>query len=147
MGGTKRLGPRVYSDLVHVMHGLYGVMCVCVCLMVLHMFEHFLEAQNPIYSDVLDELRSGRKRTHWMWFIFPQLKGLGSSPMSVRFAIEDETQAKAYWEHPVLGPRLRECFDLVEKSGRTPEQIFSPIDAMKYCSSRELFGSIISGGE
>lgn len=78
-----------------------------------------------------------------MWFIFPQLKGLGSSPMSVRYAIEDEKQAKEYWEHPILGKRLRECFELVENSGKTPEQIFSPIDALKYQSCKALFSQFM----
>lgn len=104
---------------------------------------HFLEAQNPIYDQVLEELRSHNKRSHWIWWIFPQLKGLGSSPMSVRYAIEDEKQATKYWNHPILGKRLRECFDLVENSGKTPEQIFSPIDALKYRSCKQLFSQFM----
>lgn len=107
------------------------------------MLNHFLEAQNPIYDQVLKELRNDRKETHWMWFIFPQLKGLGTSPMSVRYAIEDEKQAKEYWNHPILGIRLRECFALVESSGKTPGQIFSPIDALKYRSCKKLFSQFI----
>lgn len=103
------------------------------------MLDHFLEAQSPIYEEVLKELRNGKKQTHWMWFIFPQLKGLGTSPMSVRYAIEDERQAKEYWDHSILGKRLRECFALVEKSGKTPEEIFSPIDTLKYRSCKQLF--------
>lgn len=102
-------------------------------------FQHFLDAQNPIYDQVLNELRNGHKQTHWMWFIFPQLKGFGNSPMSMRYAIEDEKQAKEYWDHPILGERLRECFEHVESNVRTPELIFSPIDALKYRSCRELF--------
>lgn len=107
------------------------------------MLTHFLEAQNPIYDQVLNELRSGHKQTHWMWFIFPQLKGLGSSPMSIRYAIEDEKKAKEYWDHPILGNRLRECFALVENSDKTLEQIFSPIDALKYRSSKALFSQFM----
>lgn len=103
------------------------------------MLDHFIEAQDPIFEEVLKELRNGEKKTHWMWFIFPQLKGLGASLLSVRYAIEDEKQAKEYWNHPILGKRLRECFALVEKSGKTPEEIFSPIDALKYHSSKRLF--------
>ena len=103
------------------------------------MLNHFLEAQNPIYDQVPEELRGGHKTTHWMWFIFPQLKGLGTSPMSVRYAIQDLSHARAYWDHPILGTRLRECFALVESSAKTPEQIFSPVDAMKYRSCRDLF--------
>lgn len=105
-------------------------------------FKHFLEAQNPIYDQALVELRNGRKETHWMWFIFPQLKGLGTSPMSIRYAIEDGGHAREYWNHPVLGKRLKECFDLVENSGKNPEQIFSPIDALKYKSCRSLFSQL-----
>lgn len=107
------------------------------------MLDHFLETQNPIYDQVLEELRNGRKESHWMWFIYPQLKGLGTSPMSVRYAIDDEKQAKEYWEHPILGKRLRECFELVENSGKSPEQIFSPIDALKYRSSKALFSQFM----
>jgi uncharacterized protein (DUF1810 family) len=107
------------------------------------MLGHFLEAQNPIYDQALNELRNGRKQTHWMWFIFPQLKGLGTSPISIRYAIEDEKQAKDYWNHSILGKRLRECFALVESSRKTPEQIFSPIDAIKYHSSKELFSQFM----
>lgn len=103
------------------------------------MLEHFLEAQNPIYNQVLKELSDGRKETHWMWFIFPQLKGLGTSPMSMRYAIEDDLQAHEYWNHPILGNRLRECFNLVEQSGKAPELIFSPIGTLKYLSCKKLF--------
>ena len=103
------------------------------------MLDHFLEAQNPIYEEVLNELKSGHKRTHWMWFIFPQLKGLGNSPMSVFYAIEDDEHAKAYWEHPILGERLRECFHIVETSNMSLNEIFSPIDALKYQSCKQLF--------
>ena len=102
-------------------------------------FQHFLEAQNPIYEEVLKELRNGKKQTHWMWFIFPQLKGLGTSPMSVRYAIQDLDHAKAYWNHPILGARLRECFALVENGGKSPEEVFSPIDTLKYRSCKQLF--------
>ena len=107
------------------------------------MLDHFLEAQNPIYDQVLEELRNGRKESHWMWFIYPQLKGLGTSPMSVRYAIEDEKQANEYWNHPILGNRLRECFELVENSGKVPEEIFSPIDALKYRSCKALFSQFM----
>lgn len=107
------------------------------------MLDHFLEAQNPIYSQVLQELRDGRKQTHWIWYIYPNLKGLGTSPMSIKYAIQDLEHAKAYWSHPILGERLRECFALVENSGKTPEQIFSPIDALKYRSCRDLFSQFI----
>ncbi|MBU3558734.1 DUF1810 domain-containing protein [Polynucleobacter sp. Nonnen-W13] len=107
------------------------------------MLDHFIEAQNPIYDQVLEELRNGYKKTHWMWFIFPQLKGLGTSPISIRYAIQDELQANEYWNHPILGNRLRECFNLVEQSGKAPELIFSPIDALKYRSCKALFSQFM----
>jgi len=102
-------------------------------------FDHFLEAQNPIYDQVLTELRNGYKETHWMWFIFPQLQGLGSSEMSIRFAIKDSSEAKQYWHHPILGARLRACFDIVEHQKIKPQEIFSSIDYLKYKSSCQLF--------
>ena len=107
------------------------------------MLNHFLEAQNPVYDQVLKELCNGHKQTHWMWFIFPQPKGLGTSPMSIKYAIQDLEHAKAYWAHPILGNRLRECFELVESSGKTPEEIFSPIDALKYRSCIGLFSQFM----
>jgi uncharacterized protein (DUF1810 family) len=106
-------------------------------------FKHFLEAQGPVYPQVIKELKDGHKKTHWMWFVFPQLKGLGTSPMSVRYAIEGQKQAEEYWNHSTLGGRLRECFELVESSGKTPEEIFSPIDTLKYRSCKELFSQFM----
>lgn len=106
-------------------------------------FQHFLDAQNPIYDQVLKELCKGSKEGHWMWFIFPQPKGLGTSYMSISYAIEDEKQAEAYWNHPILGGRLRECLGLVEGSGKALDEIFSPIDVLKYRSSRDLFSQFM----
>jgi len=103
------------------------------------MFEHFLEAQKPVYDKVLEELRTGCKETHWMWFIFPQLLGLGTSDMSIKFAIKDSNEAYKYWNHPVLGARLRECFKIVQYHKIEPQEIFSEIDFLKYKSSYELF--------
>ena len=103
----------------------------------------FVEAQTPVYAQVVAELRAGRKTSHWMWFIFPQAAGLGRSAMSVRYAIRSPEEVQAYVAHPVLGPRLRECTALVEAArakGRTLEEIFGGIDAMKYRSCLELFG-------
>ena len=100
---------------------------------------HFLEAQEDVWTDVLIELKNGRKETHWMWFIFPQLLGLGKSPMSIKYAIKNGEHAKAYWNHPILGSRLRECFDLVERSGKKPIEIFGDIDTKKYNSCKKLF--------
>jgi len=102
--------------------------------------ERFVRAQDGVYDQVCAELRSGRKRTHWMWFIFPQIKGLGSSEMAVRFAISSLEEAKAYLEHPVLGPRLRECAGiLLGVEGRTAEEIFGYPDDLKFHSSMTLF--------
>ena len=106
----------------------------------------FLEAQEPCYADVLGELRRGRKTTHWMWFIFPQVVGLGSSAMSQRFAIGSLDEARAYLAHPVLGARLRECADLLLGTGeRSAEEIFGRIDAMKLRSSMTLFAVAAPG--
>jgi uncharacterized protein (DUF1810 family) len=102
--------------------------------------ERFVTAQQPVYDEVLDELRSGRKTGHWMWFIFPQIAGLGHSPMSERYAIRSLAEAQAYLAHPLLGPRLRDCAGLVQEiTGRTAEEVFGPIDARKLRSSITLF--------
>jgi uncharacterized protein (DUF1810 family) len=102
--------------------------------------QRFVDAQDPIYERVLDELRAGRKRTHWMWFVFPQIAGLGSSPTSVKFALSGLDEARAYLDHPILGPRLRECTQLVAAhTGLTAFDIFGGIDALKLHSSMTLF--------
>lgn len=102
--------------------------------------DRFLAAQGNVYEGVLLELRGGRKTGHWMWFIFPQVAGLGSSPTSRFYAIPSLDQARAYLAHPVLGGRLRECAGLVLAiDGRTAEQVFGGIDAMKLRSSMTLF--------
>jgi uncharacterized protein (DUF1810 family) len=103
--------------------------------------ERFVRAQDGVYEQACAELRSGRKRTHWMWFIFPQIKGLGSSEMAARYAISSIEEAKAYLEHPVLGDRLRECTRIVVGlEGRTAEEIFGYPDDLKFRSSMTLFG-------
>jgi uncharacterized protein (DUF1810 family) len=100
----------------------------------------FVDAQNPVYGRVCCELRQGRKRTHWMWFVFPQIEGLGSSQMARKFAISSLAEARAYLAHPILGPRLTECTRLVnEVEGRPIEQIFGYPDDLKFCSSMTLF--------
>ena len=105
-----------------------------------HDLQRFLEAQEPVYQRVRSELRAGRKRSHWMWFIFPQIAGLGHSVTSQRFAIASLAEARAYLEHPVLGPRLRECAQLTnDVQRRTAEEIFGPVDAVKLRSSMTLF--------
>ena len=102
--------------------------------------ERFIEAQAPVYAQALGELRAGQKQSHWMWFIFPQIKGLGSSEMAVRYAISSIEEAKAYLEHPVLGARLRECTQIVlGVTGRTAEEIFGYPDNLKFHSSMTLF--------
>ena len=102
----------------------------------------FVDAQNGIYGQVCAELRAGRKASHWMWFIFPQLAGLGHSQMARRFAISSLAEARAYLNHPLLGARLRECTRLVTSiEGRTVEQIFGNPDDLKFRSSMTLFSS------
>ena len=102
----------------------------------------FVAAQDAYrsYEDATAELRRGRKTSHWMWFVFPQIAGLGFSPTSQRYAISSLDEARAYLAHPVLGPRLIECAGIVAATqGRTAEQIFGEIDAMKLRSSATLF--------
>lgn len=104
------------------------------------MLEHFVVAQEPVYETVLAELRAGAKRTHWMWFIFPQLAGLGTSVMAQKFGIASLDEASEYLLHPVLGPRLLQCTGLVNlHTGKRAEDIFGEIDALKFCSSMTLF--------
>jgi uncharacterized protein (DUF1810 family) len=105
-----------------------------------HDLDRFLVAQQPVYDDVLDELRRGRKTSHWMWFVFPQVAGLGSSIMAQRFAIASLGEARAYLAHPVLGARVRECAELVLAiRGATAEEIFGSTDALKLRSCATLF--------
>ncbi|OQW37925.1 MAG: calpastatin [Nitrospira sp. SG-bin1] len=102
--------------------------------------QRFLDAQAPVYDTVLAELRAGRKSSHWIWFIFPQIAGLGHSAMAQQFAITSLDEAKAYLQHPVLGQRLRECTQLVMNvEGRSAEEIFSYPDNLKFRSCMTLF--------
>jgi uncharacterized protein (DUF1810 family) len=102
--------------------------------------ERFLEAQTGMYERACEELRAGEKRSHWMWFVFPQIRGLGSSPMAMRYAISSLGEARAYLGHAVLGPRLRECTRIVvEVQGRTVGEIFGSPDDLKFHSSMTLF--------
>ena len=102
--------------------------------------ERFVEAQRAEYPQVLVELRAGRKRSHWIWFIFPQLKGLGRSPASEHYGVASLDEARAYLSHPVLGPRLEECTRLVNQiEGSTVDQIFGFPDNLKFRSSMTLF--------
>jgi uncharacterized protein (DUF1810 family) len=102
--------------------------------------ERFVDAQAGVYERVCGELRAGRKQSHWIWFVFPQIRGLGSSEMAVRYAISSLEEAKAYLRHDVLGVRLRECAGiLVGVQGRTVEEIFGYPDDLKFHSSMTLF--------
>lgn len=102
--------------------------------------DRFLVAQESSYDGALGELRRGRKVGHWIWFIFPQIAGLGRSAMSQRFAIASVDEARAYLAQPVLGARLRECArTLLAIEGRTAEEILGPIDAVKVRSCMTLF--------
>ena len=104
--------------------------------------ERFVKAQDSAgtYQRAVAELRGGRKTTHWMWFIFPQIAGLGRSEMAQAYAISDLAEAQAYLAHPILGPRLIECAEIVAaQQGRSAEQIFGGVDAIKLRSSMTLF--------
>lgn len=105
----------------------------------------FLEAQVGMHQCASAEISAGRKRTHWMWFIFPQLHGLGQSNLARKYSLKDETEARAYLGHPVLGPRLRQMVALVGASAQTPEQIFNS-DACKYLSCLTLFALVDEEG-
>ena len=108
----------------------------------------FVEAQKRVFETALAELRVGRKQSHWMWFIFPQLAGLGRSPTAQRYGITSLEEASAYLAHPLLGPRLNECVEAVLPwAGRhSAEEILGPIDALKLRSSLTLFDSVEPGG-
>ncbi len=102
--------------------------------------QRFVEAQQPVYPRVVSELRAGRKQSHWMWFIFPQIEGLGHSAMAQRYAIGSRAEAVAYLEHPLLGPRLRECTRLVNAVvDKDIHAILGSPDDMKFKSSMTLF--------
>lgn len=108
----------------------------------------FVAAQDAVYETVLDELRHGRKVTHWMWFVFPQMAGLGQSEMARRYAIHSAEEARAYLAHPVLSARLKECIEILNGlHGLTAEDIFGPVDAMKLKSSLTLFAVITKDAE
>jgi len=103
-------------------------------------FAHFVAAHAPVFARVESELAAGRKESHWMWFVFPQLRGLGSSPMAQKFALASLDEATAYLAHPLLGPRLRHCTALVNAvASRTIHEIFGSPDDLKFHSSMTLF--------
>jgi uncharacterized protein (DUF1810 family) len=105
--------------------------------------ERFVRAQDGVYEHVVNELRQGRKTTHWMWFVFPQLRGLGHSPMATRYGLASAGEALLFWQHPVLGRRLRECTELVlAVENRTAYEIFGSPDDMKLRSCMTLFNVV-----
>ena len=105
--------------------------------------QRFVNAQNPVYEQVCSELRNGQKESHWIWFIFPQLRGLGHSPMALAFGISSREEAEAYLKHAVLGPRLRECIGLVNHlEGRSINEILGYPDDLKFRSSMTLFACV-----
>jgi uncharacterized protein (DUF1810 family) len=107
----------------------------------------FVEAQRDDYEQALAEIRSGRKRSHWMWYIFPQFEGLGFSSTSRRYAIKSPEEAQAYLAHPVLGPRLVECAEAaMQVDGRSAHEIFGSPDDLKLRSSATLFASVSPAG-
>jgi uncharacterized protein (DUF1810 family) len=105
--------------------------------------ERFVRAQDPVHDRAMAELRAGRKTSHWMWFVFPQLRALGRSPMAVRYGIGSAAEARAYLAHPRLGPRLALATRTVMAvKGATLEAIFGPVDAIKFRSSMTLFTAV-----
>lgn len=108
-----------------------------------HSLQQFVEAQDRVYESVCNELALGEKTTHWMWFIFPQLKALGRSPIAKHFGIESRDEALAYWQHPVLGQRLVECTKLVlAQRHTTAHDIFGSPDDLKFRSCMTLFAQV-----
>ena len=109
--------------------------------------QRFVNAQDPVYDQVLSELRAGRKQSHWMWFIFPQMKGLGHTAMADRYGITSREEAEAYLQHPVLGPRLIECTQLVNAvQGHAIDYILGYPDNLKFRSCMTLFARATSEG-
>jgi uncharacterized protein (DUF1810 family) len=108
--------------------------------------ERFVAAQEGVYESARAEIAAGRKRTHWMWFVFPQLAGLGSSPTAQRYAISGLPEARAYLAHPVLGPRLRDCAEVLLTADRSAEHIFGYPDDLKLRSSMTLFAEADPAG-
>jgi uncharacterized protein (DUF1810 family) len=102
--------------------------------------ERFVEAQAPVYDRALEELKAGRKQSHWMWFVFPQIAGLGHSPMAQHYAIQNLVEARAYLAHPLLGARLRECTQaVIAVEGKSAHDIFGSPDDLKFRSCLTLF--------
>ncbi|MBA4374388.1 MAG: DUF1810 domain-containing protein [Thermodesulfovibrio sp.] len=112
-----------------------------------HELKRFLDAQEGVYERALAELKNGQKRTHWIWYVFPQIDGLGHSPTAKRYAIKSLDEARQYLDHPVLGKRLRECTEAVNAlRGASVSEIFGYPDDMKFKSSMTLFENIAGPG-
>lgn len=110
-----------------------------------HLLQRFVDAQASNYETAISEIRRGAKRSHWMWYVFPQFAGLGSSPMARRYAIQSMDEARAYLAHPILGPRYRDCVAaLQDLTGTTAKAVFGTVDAMKLRSSFTLFAEASS---
>ncbi|WP_027210409.1 DUF1810 domain-containing protein [Burkholderia sp. WSM2232] len=110
--------------------------------------QRFVDAQEPVYARVVDELRAGEKRSHWMWFIFPQIEGIGRTPTAQLYAITGLDEARDYLAHPLLGARLRECTALVNGiESKTLDEIFGYPDNLKFCSSMTLFARAAQDNE
>jgi uncharacterized protein (DUF1810 family) len=112
-----------------------------------HDLQRFVDAQAPVMARVEAELSAGAKASHWMWFVFPQLKALGHSEMARRYGIASREEAAAYWAHPVLGPRLKRCVQrvLAAPGDKSALQIFGNPDALKFCSCLTLFETVAPG--
>ncbi|HMQ72394.1 MAG TPA: DUF1810 domain-containing protein [Rubrivivax sp.] len=106
--------------------------------------QRFVDAQAPVFDHACAELAAGRKRTHWMWFVFPQLRGLGRSATAMHYGIDSRDEALAYWHHPLLGPRLARCATLVlaQAGRRSAHDIFGSPDDLKLCSCMTLFDAV-----
>ena len=112
-----------------------------------HNLSRFVLAQEDAYTQALSEIRDGRKRTHWMWYVFPQFDGLGSTPTSKRYSIKSIAEAKAYLDHPILGPRLIECVEAtLAVDGRSALEIFGSPDDLKLRSCATLFACVSPAG-
>lgn len=108
-----------------------------------HDLQRFVDAQSAVYAQALAELRAGAKTSHWMWFVFPQLRGLGHSSMAQHYGLADADEARAYWRHPLLGPRLAECTAaLLAVQGRSARQVLGTPDDLKLRSCMTLFAQV-----
>jgi len=109
-----------------------------------HNLQRFIDAQDPVYDEVVAELTAGKKTSHWIWFVFPQFDGLGRSGMAQRYAVRSKEETLAYWNHPVLGARLKKCIEkMMTVRGRTAFQILGTPDDLKLRSCLTLFATLV----